>query len=259
MTSNAEPSCSPEPSGNAGSSGNAKRSFIRQFWPVLALIAVVVALFVFGPSNTVVFQTLREHRVELLVFVAENAFAASAIFFAVYVAVVSFSLPGGAMMTIAGGFLFGPVHTALVVVFAATLGATLLFLVARSACGDRLRARAGPWLERMADGFRDDAMSYLLVLRLIPLFPFFVVNLVPAFLGVGLRTYVVATFFGIIPGTFVFALAGGGLGSVLDAGESFAVATVLTPEIVAALAGLAVLALLPMVHKKIRKRRGEKA
>jgi uncharacterized membrane protein YdjX (TVP38/TMEM64 family) len=109
-------------------------------------------------------------------------------------------------------------------------------------------------MKKMEAGFRENALSYLLVLRLIPIFPFFIVNLVPAFLGVNLRTYVVATFVGIIPGTFVYALAGGGLGSVLDAGEQFDAATVLTPEVIAALVGLAVLAMLPVIYKKLRGR-----
>lgn len=230
-------------------------SGIRQFWPVVALVAVVVGFFVFGPDNQAVFEALRDHRGSLLVFVADNVAAAVAAYFLLYVVVVAFSLPGGAMMTIAGGFLFGSLHTTVVVVFAATLGATLLFLIARSAIGDSLRVRAGPWMARMEAGFRENALSYLLVLRLIPLFPFFVVNLVPAFLGVNLRTYVIGTFFGIIPGTFVFALAGSGLGSVLDTGGKLAAASVLTPEVAAALAALALLALTPVVYKKWRARK----
>ncbi len=231
---------------------NGKRSRVRQIVPVAVLVFVVGALFIFGPDNELVFETLRKHRETLLAFVADNALAAVLVYMAVYVLVIALSLPGGAMMTLAGGFLFGPVRTAIYVVFAATVGATILFLVARSAIGDRLRARAGPWMRRMEAGFQENALSYLLVLRLIPLFPFFVVNLVPAFLGVSARTYVIGTFVGIIPGTFVYALAGGGLGSVLDTGDRFEVAAVLTPEVIAALVGLAVLAMLPVVYKKLR-------
>ena len=240
---------------NGSQSINGKRSRARQIVPVAVLVFVVGALFVFGPDNELVFETLRKHRETLLAFVADNALAAVLVYMAVYVLVVALSLPGGAMMTLAGGFLFGPVRTAIYVVFAATVGATILFLVARSAIGDRLRARAGPWMRRMEAGFQENALSYLLVLRLIPLFPFFVVNLVPAFLGVSARTYVIGTFVGIIPGTFVYALAGGGLGSVLDTGDRFEVAAVLTPEVIAALVGLAVLAMLPVVYKKLRGRK----
>ena len=110
-------------------------------------------------------------------------------------------------------------------------------------------------MQKCEAGFQENALSYLLFLRLVPLFPFFVVNLVPAFLGVSVRTYVIATFFGIIPGTMVFSLAGGGLGSALDAGGEFRVSAALTPEIVAALVGLAVLALSPVVYKRVRARK----
>lgn len=232
------------------------RSAARRLWPAAALIVVVTALAVFGPDNKAVLETLRAHREAAVALVADNAVAAAAVFMAIYATAIAFSVPGGAMMTIVGGFLFGPVEATLYVVFAATVGATALFLVARTAVGDRLRARAGPWMRRMEAGFGENAMNYLLVLRLIPLFPFFVVNLVPAFLGVSLRTYVIATFFGIIPGTFVYALAGSGLGSVLEAGRAFDVSSVLTADVIAALIGLAALALAPVVYKRLRRRRG---
>jgi uncharacterized membrane protein YdjX (TVP38/TMEM64 family) len=240
---------------NESPTAGSKRSAFRQWLPAALLLVVVVSLVVFGPDNAAIYQALRERREIILAFVADNAAAAAIIYFVVYVVVVAFSLPGGAMMTIIGGFLFGPVRTTVIVVFAATAGATMLFLVARSAVGNRLRARAGPWLRRMEAGFHENAMAYLLVLRLVPLFPFFVVNLVPAFLGISVRTYVIGTFVGIIPGTFVFALAGDGLGSVLDADGEFDASTVLKPEVIAALAGLALLAIAPVVYKKIRARR----
>ncbi len=232
-----------------------RSSATRRLWRVAALLVAVAALFLFGPDNQTVFETLREHRQAMLGFVADNAVLAGATFFAIYVAAIAFSVPGGAMMTIVGGFLFGRVLATSYVVFAATLGATILFIVARAMVGNRLRERAGPWLKKMEAGFQDNALSYLLMLRLVPLFPFFVVNLVPAFLGVTLRTYIVATFFGIIPGTYVFALAGSGLGSVLDQGGEFDLSAVLTPQMVAALIGLALLALVPVAYKKMRTRK----
>ncbi len=140
------------------------------------------------------------------------------------------------------------------------VGATALFLIARSAVGNRLHERAGPWMQKMEAGFQENALWYLLMLRLIPLFPFFVVNLVPAFLGVTLRTYVIGTFFGIIPGTIVFALAGSGLASVLaNEDAEFDLSSVLTPEVVAALVGLALLALIPVIYKKVQARKSQRA
>jgi len=162
-------------------------------------------------------------------------------------------VPGAAILTIAGGLLFGQWYGSVYVVLGATLGAVGVFLIARTALGDALRRRAGPAIQKMEAGFQENALSYLLVLRLIPLFPFFLVNIVPAFLGVKLRTYVVGTLIGIIPGSFVYATVGAGLGSIFERNEEFSLQGVLTPEITAALVGLAALALLPVAYKKFRK------
>ena len=137
---------------------------------------------------------------------------------------------------------------------AATLGATILFVVAKSALGDALRAKAGPWMDKMAQGFQENALSYLLFLRLIPAFPFFVVNLVPAFLGVRLSTYVIGTFIGIIPGTFAFAFFGASVGDLLDSSEAFSISLILTPQLWAALIALGLIALLPIGYKKWKSR-----
>ena len=228
---------------------------IRRLIPLAVLLAGTVAVFALGLHEYLEYETLRDHRAWLLSQVEQRFVAAVLAFMAVYTVTIALSVPGGAVLTIAGGFLFGQAVTTAVVVVAATLGATLLFLAARTALGDMLRSRARPWLHRLERGFAENALSYLLVLRLIPLFPFFVVNLVPAFLGVPLRTYVVGTFFGIIPGTFVYASVGAGLGSVLDAGAEFSPGDVLTPQVVTALVGLAVLALLPVGYKRLARGR----
>jgi uncharacterized membrane protein YdjX (TVP38/TMEM64 family) len=227
----------------------------RRLVPVVILLAGLAAFFAFGLNQYLSFDALRDNRAWLLAEVAESAVLAAAVYMLVYVVVVAFSLPGGAVMTIAGGFLFGQVLGTVYVVFAATAGATILFIAAKTALGELLRARAGPFLQRMEAGFQENALNYLLVLRLIPAFPFFIVNLVPAFLGVPIGTYVAATFIGIIPGTFVYATVGAGLGSIFDSGEEFSANSILTPEIVTALVGLAILALLPVVYKRLRTAR----
>ncbi len=221
-----------------------------------ALLAIAGGLiFGFGFDKFLTFDTLHDNRAWLTGFVAQNMVAAALAFMAVYALATAVSLPGGAILSIAGGFLFGPLLGTTWIVIGATLGATAVFLMARTALGDSLRAKTGPALRKMEAGFQDNALSYLLVLRLVPLFPFFLVNLVPAFLGVRLGTYVIGTFAGIIPGAFVFAVAGAGLGSVFDSAEDFSPASVLTPEVIAALAGLAVLALIPVAYKKLKSRR----
>ncbi|MEM7223668.1 MAG: TVP38/TMEM64 family protein [Pseudomonadota bacterium] len=232
-----------------------KAGILRRLLPLAVLASGIAAFFLLGLDDYVTFEALREHRELLGGFVAENSVLAVLAFLAIYGLSTALSLPGGAVLTVAGGFLFGALFGTLWVVIGATIGATGVFLAARTVLGDSLKRRAGPFLRKMEAGFQDNALSYLLVLRLIPLFPFFVVNLVPAFLGMGLRPYVLGTLIGIIPGSFVFASVGAGLGSVFDANESFTLAGVLTPEIIVALVGLSLLSLLPVVYKRLKARR----
>lgn len=231
----------------------------KRLIPVGVLVLGLVAFFVFDLGRFFSFETLRENRAALLDWVNTYGVVAALVYMLIYAVAIAFSLPGGAVLTITGGFLFGSIWGTVCVVFAATAGATALFLIAKTSFGDALRAKAGPALQKMQDGFQEGALSYLLVLRLVPLFPFFLVNLVPAFLGVSLRVYVVGTFIGIIPGTFVFATVGAGLGSVFDQGGDFNATGILTPQIITALVGLAVLALIPVVYKKIKARSGKAA
>ncbi len=225
-----------------------------RLWP-LALVALAFALFfAFDLDSYLTFEALKHHRNGLTAWVEAHVLLAALAYMAVYALQTAFSLPGGAVLTLVGGFLFGSLLGTLLVVVAATIGATALFLAAKTAFGDYLHAllqrRAGATVRRLDEGFKADAFNYLLVLRLVPLFPFFVVNLVPAFLGVRWTTYVAATFLGIIPGTFVFSQVGSGIGSIFDRGESFSLGGVLTPEISLALAGLAVLSLVPVVYRR---------
>ena len=231
----------------------------KRLLPVAVLVLGLIAFFVFDLDDYLSFEALSENREALLELVENYGVVAALVYMFIYAVAIAFSLPGGAVLTITGGFLFGSFVGTLCVVIAATAGATALFLIAKTSFGDALRAKAGPALQKMQEGFQEGALSYLLVLRLVPLFPFFLVNLVPAFLGVSLRVYVLGTFIGIIPGTFVFATVGAGLGSVFDQGGTFSAAGILTPQIITALVGLAVLALIPVVYKKIRARSGKAA
>jgi len=226
----------------------------KRLAPGIALAVVVIAFFVFDLDRFLSFDALREHREALLDWVALQPVLAPLAYMGVYAVVVAFSLPGGAVMTISGGFLFGAVSGGLYAVIGATIGATLLFLIAKTSIGDYLLEKAGPGLKKIQSGFAENALSYLFIIRLIPIFPFFLVNLAPAFAGIPLRVYFIATFFGIMPGTLVYALVGAGLGSVFDSGEAFTLGSVMTPEIIGALTGLAVLALLPVAYKKLKAR-----
>ena len=228
----------------------------RSFLLPAALLAVLALFFWSGLDRYLTLETLRENRAALQGWVRANGALAVLAYVLAYAAVTAFSLPGGAVMSVTGGFLFGALWGTLYIVVGATSGALLLFMAAKTALGDPLRAKAGPWLLKMERGFQENALSYLLVLRLVPLFPFFVVSLAPAFLGVSPGVYLLGTFFGIIPGSLVFASVGAGLGAIFEAGGEFSVGSVLTPQVLLALGGLAVLSLVPVAYKKFKSKDG---
>lgn len=221
--------------------------------PVLIIAAGFVSFFLLDLDRYLSFEMLRDHRQTLLAWRTDHYLLAALGFVGLYVVTVALSLPGAVWLTLAGGFLFGVVEGALCSVTGATIGAMLVFLAARYAIGDFLRAKAGPALAKMEAGFQRNAASYLLVLRLVPLFPFWLVNLVPAFLGVPLRTFVLCTFFGIMPGSIVYNSVGNGLGSVFDAGEMPDLGIILEPRILLPIGGLVMLSLIPVVYKKFRR------
>jgi uncharacterized membrane protein YdjX (TVP38/TMEM64 family) len=236
---------------------------------VAAAAAAVAVYWVFG-RGAISFEALVGHRVAIDDFVTRHGALAVLAYIGIYAAAVSLSLPGSAFMTIAGGFLFGLVTGTAAAVIGATVGGTVIFLVARTALGEPLLKRAGPRASQLAQGFRADAFNYLLFLRLVPAFPFFLVNLVPAFAGVKLSTFVAATALGIIPAALVYAFAGTGLDSVITAQKAsydacvaagradcrlaFNAGNVLTPELIGALIALALLALAPVLVKRLRAR-----
>ncbi len=238
-----------------GQPGGPGARVLSRWLPVVVLGLGFVLFFAFGLQRHISFEALQEHRDWLVAEVARNEVLVAAAFIAIYALVVAFSIPGGAIMTISAGFLFGTVAAACYGVVGGTLGAVCVFLAARTAFGDVLRAKAGPALKRMEAGFRDSELCYLLFLRLIPLFPFWLVNLVPAFLGVSLRAYFFATLVGVVPGALVFASLGNGLGAILDAGGEPDLGIVFRPEVLLPLLALAALALLPVVYKKLKARR----
>jgi len=230
----------------------------RRLWIGLGFLALLVAARLSGLTEHLSLDGLARHRATLDAFVAANFALAALAYVALYAGAVALSFPGAVVLTLSGGFLFGAVVGTLLTVTGATIGATLVFLLAARIFGADALDRLGSTAQRLAAGIRANAASYLLVLRLVPLFPFFLVNLVPAFVGVRLPTYVLTTFIGILPGTAVFSLAGAGLGDVLAAGGSFDIGSVLTPQNLGALLGLAALSL-AAIPIKARLARGRGA
>jgi uncharacterized membrane protein YdjX (TVP38/TMEM64 family) len=227
-----------------------------RFAPLAVILAVLAFGYAMGWQRFFSLDFLAESRSSLLDAAAANPVLSRLGFFAAYAIAVAVSFPAASVLTIFAGFLFGWWQGGLIVALAATLGATGLFLAARSAFGDALRSRVKGPAKGLADGFERDAFNYLLFLRLAPVFPFFIINIVPALFAVPLRAYVAATLVGILPGTFAYAFLGTGVGSALDAakaaGETLTAADLVTPQLLAAFAALAVVALIPILVKRLR-------
>ncbi len=220
-------------------------------WAPLAMIALGLALlYAFDLHHYLSLEALRRYQVNLAELVEERPVFAAAAYMAIYVVAVALSFPGASALTVAGGLMFGYVAGTALALVAATIGATLIFLIARTSLGDFLAARAGPRMQRLRTGFQEEGFFYLLFLRLVPLFPFWLVNLAAALFGMRLVPYVAATAIGILPGTFVLSYFGEGLGGALDSDGR-----VLSTELVVALALLGAMALVPVLVRRWRRRR----
>ena len=242
---------------------------LRRFGPLFFIAAVMVLVFAMGWHREVTAENIVALRDRFHGVLAEHATASVLAYVAVYAILASLSLPGCPIVTATGGLMFGWLVGGAAAVVGATMGATLLFLIARSAVGGMLSERTAPWLTKLRQGFKEDALSYLLFLRLVPAFPFWFVNIAPAVLGVPLKTYVIGTFFGIIPATFAFASAGAGLDSVIMAAKAehaqclaekgaevckltIHASSLVTKELLLALLLLGVVALIPVVLRRWR-------
>ncbi len=215
-------------------------------------VAIVVAAVALGLPGRLSWAALAAHQTALRDFAARHPAGAAAAYVTVYCAVVAFSVPGGGVLTIVGGLMFGPWRGAAFAVIGASSGAMLLFLLARSVLAAPLARRLGVFAERLREGLARDGFNYLLALRLVPVVPFWLVNLAPALLGMRLAPYAGATVLGIIPASVVFAGVGAGLGDVLAAGHAPDSGLLFAPRFLLPLLGLAVLALLPALwrHRK---------
>lgn len=225
---------------------------IARFLPLALILVAAIAIVASGAHRHLSLESLQENRAALEAFVDDRLLLAVGGFALLYISATALSLPGATVLSLMGGFLFGPVLGTATVVIAATIGAAIIFSAAKTAVGDALRVRAGPFARKMEDGFRSNAFSYLLLLRLIPIFPFFIVNIAPALFDVKLRTFVVATLIGIIPGAFAYVSAGNGLGAVLDKGGELQLTGLLTqPAVLIPIAALSFLALMPIALKAL--------
>jgi uncharacterized membrane protein YdjX (TVP38/TMEM64 family) len=237
----------------------------KRFLPLLIAASVLGIILLNGWHRQLTLENMFAFRDRFQTAIQANLPLALLAYIASYATAVALSVPGALIF----GWLLGGVAA----VIAASIGATVLFLIARSAFGESLRRKAGPGIGALVDGFQKDAMSYLLFLRLVPAFPFFLVNIAAAIVNVPLRTYIVASVIGMVPATFAFASIGAGLDSVFAKSKADQAAcaalkglaacplelstkSLVTKEILIALTLLAVVALIPIAYKKWNQRHG---
>ena len=249
--------------------GNGGAGVIKRFLPLIVLALIAGLVYWQGWFKYISIEQLAVNREFLENYIANNFILAILAFMAIYTLATAVSFPGASFLTLAGGLLFGVFWGGLATVTAATAGAVIIFLIAKSALGEQLASKAGPFVNNLKEGFKEDALSYMFFLRLVPLFPFWLVNIAPGILGVRLSTYFIGTFFGIMPGTFAYSYAGVGLNSVIDAqlkpyqeclasGKAdcafqFSPGALVTKELIIAFALLGIVALIPVVLKRFKK------
>ncbi|WP_439118133.1 TVP38/TMEM64 family protein [Nereida ignava] len=231
---------------------------IGRMLPIL-LIGTVAVAGAFTLKDYLTFQALADNREALLAFRDSNYVGTVLGFIVIYTLIVAFSLPGAMIATLTGGFLFATFPGALFNMTAATLGATAIFMAARWGFGEKLGAKleaSDGMVKKIKDGIDENQWSMLFLIRLVPAVPFFVANLVPSFLEVPLRRFMISTFFGIIPGSVVYTSVGAGLGAVFERGETPNLGIIFEPQIIGPIIGLCVLAALPILIKAARGKQG---
>lgn len=227
----------------------------RRLLPVAILLLGLALFLTTGLERHFSFATLCDNHAEITAWVAAHRVVSELVFVVGYAAVVAFSLPVAVLITPLGGYLFGTWLGALLSVLAATLGSIAVFLAARTAFHDLLHARAGAALARLEKGFQRDDFSYLLFLRLVPIFPFWLINIVPGLLGMRLDRFVLATLIGVVPGAVVYASVGAGFGVLFEKEQAPDLGVIFQWRIFGPLLALAVLSLVPIVYRRMRARR----
>ena len=228
-------------------------AFAKRYGLLIVLVVLVAVAVLSGAADHISLGELKARREELVAFVDAHWLASIAVFVVLYTTVVALSLPLALVLTLSSGFLFGPVIGALLSVSSATLGSTVAFLACRTAFGDTLAKRAGPTVNKLADGFRKDAFSYLFTLRILPIAPLLLINIAAGLARVKVGTFMLASLIGMLPGSFVYAFLGSGLGEVFERGDDPDLGIITEPQILLPLIGLAILAMLPAIARLFRK------
>ena len=240
---------------------------LRRWLPLILLAGLIAVAYALGLQKYFSLEAIAQNHAALEDYVRDNLMVAVFFYVAIYIGVVALSLPGAGLLSIAGGFIFGWALSGTVTIFAATIGAIIVFQIVKTSLGAAIAERAGPFVKKLSAGFANDAFNYLLFLRLVPAFPFFAINAVAGLVRVDLRTYALATLIGIIPGSYAFAWLGRGLGSIIEAQTKahdvcvaakglancpfeISASSLITPQLLIALAVLGLVSLIPVALKK---------
>lgn len=219
---------------------------VKRFAPLILLIVAVIAVLASGVTRYLSLDALQANEAALRAFVTDNLILALLAFVAVYALATAVSLPGAVILTLAGGYLFDTWVGGAATVIGATIGAVLVFQVVRTSLGETLRRKAeasGGTLKKVIDGVGRGAFGYILTLRLIPLAPFWLVNVAAALAHAPLRAYALATFIGIMPATFIYSGIGAGIGALVARGETPDLGVIFEPKVLLPLVALGLLSL----------------
>lgn len=225
---------------------------LRRLWPLIILVILIFIFYFLRIDQYLSFSSLQIHHQQIISWTNNHYLYAVIIFMSGYIGCITASVPGALILTLTGGLLFGVFWGTVYVVISATIGSTIIFFIVKFALSDWIAKRTDGWVNKMHVGFQHNAFSYLLMLRLIPVFPFAVVNLVPALLGVEAKIFIIATFIGIIPGSTIYASVGNSLNHLLEMGKTPDFKIIFAPELFLPLLGLALLSLLPVLYKKTK-------
>lgn len=228
---------------------------LKKYIPFFTILILILAGYATGLIDYLSFEAIKRHRETLRESVENYPYMAPFIYILFYIFITTLALPVDVLLSMIGGFLFPQPLATIYATIGATVGANFLFLATKTAFGNLLKDYAGPHLKKMENGFQQNAVYYLFFLRLIPIFPFWLVNIAPAFLGVAFLTFAWTTAIGTIPAAFAFTEAGSGLGAIFDADKEVTFATILNDEIKLALAVLGLFALVPLFVKVFQLRR----
>jgi len=232
-----------------------KKSF-KQFIPIGIILVFMGIIYLLATLDIIDLEIIKKQHIAIKETVLKYRILSPILFILAYIFIVALSIPIGSFVTMFGGYLFSPILGTIYVVIGATIGASIIFLAARYALSSFFRKKAGSFIEKLQKGFQKNSINYLLFLRLVPLFPFWALNISLAFLNVTLFNYMWTCLVGIIPGTFIYASAGSGLGEILAMGGKVDITTIFNWKLRLALIGIALIVLLPVIYKKFHKRKG---